>query len=73
MEYEKVPDIITGKDLDYLQDMFNWNFIAYKNTVDALNMIEDTTLEKHLEKVSETFYEIMSDVLDTLEGGSNED
>lgn len=26
--YNKVPNIITGKDLDYLSDMFNWNYDA---------------------------------------------
>ena len=25
LNYEQVPNIITGKDLDYLSDMFNWN------------------------------------------------
>ena len=24
--YNEVPNIITGKDLDYLSDMFNWNY-----------------------------------------------
>ncbi|MBE6148622.1 MAG: hypothetical protein E7167_03940 [Firmicutes bacterium] len=72
MEYEKVPEIITGKDLDYLQDMFNWNFVAYKNTIDAITMIEDESLLKHLEKAAESFYEVMNEVLDILEGGANE-
>ena len=73
MEYETVPEIITGKDLDYLQDMFNWNYCAYKNTIDAMQMIEDNNLEKHLKKASKVFYEAMSDVLDILQGGTNED
>jgi hypothetical protein len=30
-KYNTVPTIITGKDLDYLSDMFNWNYHAYKN------------------------------------------
>lgn len=72
MDYETVPEIITGKDLDYLQDMFNWNFIAYKNTVEAIDMIEDEKLEKHLEKAAETFYDAMSEILDILEGEANE-
>ena len=28
--YTEVPNIITGKDLDYLSDMFNWNYSSYK-------------------------------------------
>lgn len=29
-EYTKVPDIITGKDLDYLSDMFEWNILSLR-------------------------------------------
>ena len=25
--YKEVPFIITGKDLDYLKDMFKWNYL----------------------------------------------
>ena len=71
--YEKVPDIITGKDLDYLQDMFNWNYGAYKNTIDAINLIEDERIGKHLNKASKVFYNTMNDVLTILDGGLNED
>ena len=28
--YNVVPNIISGKDLDYLSDMFNWNYTGYK-------------------------------------------
>ena len=28
--YNEVPNIITGKDLDYLSDMFQWNYGALK-------------------------------------------
>ena len=28
--YNEVPNIITGKDLDYLSDMFNWNYEVLK-------------------------------------------
>ena len=28
--YQEVPNIITGKDLDYLSDMFEWNTLALK-------------------------------------------
>ena len=41
MNYEKVPNIITVKDLDYLSDMFNWNYGAYKSNLNAINEIKD--------------------------------
>ena len=71
-EYDKVPDILTGKDIDYLKDMFNWNYGAYKNTIDAINCVTDETLKKHLTKCSKVFYTQMDKVLQILEGGSNE-
>lgn len=73
MEYETVPEILTGKDLDYLKDMFNWNYAAYKNTVEAIENVTDETLAKHLTKCSKHFYTQMNNVLQILEGGSNED
>ena len=41
MNYNEVPDIITGKDLDYLSDMFNWNYVAYKCAYNAIDKITD--------------------------------
>ena len=32
LEYETVPDMISGKDLDYLTDMYNWNYNAFKQS-----------------------------------------
>ena len=34
--YNVVPNIITGKDLDYLSDMFNWNYSGYKEMFNSL-------------------------------------
>ncbi len=72
MKYNKVPNMLSSKDLDYLQDMFNWNYGAYKNTEDAINNITDQKLQKLLEKASKTFMEAMQNILKILEGGSNE-
>lgn len=72
MKYNKVPDMLSGKDLDYLQDMFNWNYGAYKNTEDARNNVTDQNLQKILEKASKTFNDAMQNILQILEGGTNE-
>ena len=45
MNYEKVPNIISGKDLDYLSDMFNWNYGAYKNTYNAIEQVNDNEIK----------------------------
>ena len=61
--YEVVPNIISCKDLDYLSDMFNWNYGAYKSTSNAIN----------LTRSSNVFQGNISKILDILNrGGNNE-
>ena len=67
--YNKVPKIITGKDLDYLQDMFNWNFLAYKNTLDAACSVDDNKIKRHLLEISDVFYNELVNILNVLERG----
>ncbi len=71
MKYELVPDIITGKDLDYLTDMFNWNYAAYKCIYNSIEKVTDEEIKKILEEGCQLFDENMNIVLDIL-GGSDE-
>ena len=66
MNYENVPKIITGKDLDYLSDMFNWNYGAYKNTVNVINSVNDEEIKNMLNKAVDLFYNNMNNVLNIL-------
>lgn len=66
-----VPNIISSKDLDYLSDMFNWNYGAYKSTYNSLNSINDEEIKSMVERVVTLFHSNMIDVLDIL-GGNNE-
>ena len=44
-ELKEVPfDTITGKDLDYLSDMFQWNYCAYKKAYNNMEYINDQKL-----------------------------
>lgn len=70
--YKKVPDILTGKDLDYLSDMFAWNYNALKFTDEAYEHTDDEELKKVLEKAYKLFKGNIEEVLSILEGGSNE-
>lgn len=73
MNYEKVPTIISTKDLDYLEDMFNWNYLAYKKMINSIDMINNLEIEETIEKAGDTFKENMNIILDILnEGGTNE-
>ena len=71
IQYQEVPNIISGKDLDYLSDMFNWNYGAYKSSVNSLNSVQDIELKEMLEKASNIFYGTMSDILNILNNGGN--
>ena len=71
--YNKVPNIITGKDLDYLSDMFNWNYDALKKVNVGINNTEDEEIKKNLEEGYKLFKNNLNVILSILkEGGSNE-
>ena len=41
-KYLEVPtDILTNKDMDYLSDIFLWNYNALKSSYNSLNSIDD--------------------------------
>lgn len=71
--YAEVPNIITGKDLDYLSDIFTWNYNAYKKTINAKKQIQDEEIMSIFEEAANSFYDNLSEVLQILsQGGSNE-
>ena len=71
--YNKVPNIITGKDLDYLSDMFNWNYDALKKVNVGIHNTEDEEIKKTLEEGYKIFKNNLNVILSILkEGGSNE-
>ena len=44
--YQEVPNIITGKDLDYLSDMFEWNTLALKQFNESILKVNDERIKK---------------------------
>lgn len=75
LNYEEVPsDLLTGKDLDYLSDMFEWNYVALKKTDYACDMVEDEEIITVLEKAVGLFDDNLNSVLNILEsrGGASE-
>jgi len=71
MNYTNVPNIITGKDLDYLSDMFNWNYGAYKSTINAVEEVNDEEIRSVLTRAADVFYRNMNNVIDILNSGVN--
>jgi len=71
--YSAVPNVISGKDLDYLSDMFNWNYEALKKAKDFKDRASDSEINEMLKKGCELFNSNLKVILSILSlGGSNE-
>ena len=73
-EKMKAPDILTGKDLDYLKDIFGWNYTLYKFCSNNTQNIEDKEIIKLFNECNNFFYDNMNLVIDLLakKDGNNE-
>ena len=60
------------KDLDYLKDIFGWNYNSYKVLEDSLQFIENKQVSNLVTNCSNFFYDNMNLVLDILEKGYDE-
>lgn len=73
MNYEQVPSMISGKDLDYLSDLFNWNYGAYKQVMNSKDKVNNQEVATFITKASTVFYDNLTMVLNILkQGGRNE-
>ena len=71
--YENVPvDIITGKDLDYLSDMFQWNYCAFKKTCNDIEYINNQEIIDLFGKVSDFFENNLNDILEIISNPGGE-
>lgn len=73
LNYEEVPNILTGKDMDYLSDMFEWNVSTLKFANQFVNDIENQDIRDVLQEAYQTHQENLYDVIRAIEeGGQNE-
>ena len=73
---KNVPDdTITGKDLDYLSDVFLWNYNAWKQFNFYKGYVYDNELETLYNDSLEMFDNNLNTILDILSnpGGDNND
>ena len=73
---KNVPEnIITGKDLDYLNDIFMWNYNAWKSSNFYSGYIEDDKLLKIYDEALDLFDNNLNTVLDIMSnpGGEKND
>lgn len=66
MEKNKAPDILTGKDLDYLKDMFGWNYTLYKLGFNSIENIQNNEIVKLYKECNNFFYDNMNIIIDIL-------
>ena len=64
--YEVVPNIISGKDLDYLSDIYNWNFNACKLANHFIYEVKDEEIKELLINVAQVHKEHFRAVLNIL-------
>ena len=70
LNYNKVPNIISCKDLDYLSDIYSWNYDAYKEIYNSIKNITDDEIRNVSQKAIDLFLSNMNTVLEILEGGN---
>lgn len=70
LNYNKVPNIISCKDLDYLSDIYSWNYGAYKEVYNSIKNIKDEEIRNVSQKAIDLFLNNMNTVLEILEGGN---
>lgn len=73
VQYMEVPsNILTGKDLDYLSDMFEWNYGAYKKMKNSVGQVTDQEIVAVMDKAASIFDQNLNTILSILGGASNE-
>ena len=73
IQYMEVPsNILTGKDLDYLSDMFAWNYGAHKKMNNSVGQVTDQEIVTVMDKAASIFDQNLNTVLSILGGVSNE-
>ena len=69
---EEIESYLKG-DLDYLSDMFNWNYSALKKMNVAVNQVKNEEIKETLTKGYNLFKNNLNLILSLLnEGGTNE-
>lgn len=64
---KSVPNIISTKDLSYIEDMLNWNFILIKKINNYLCDVKDDDVYKILNKAYNELNKTYNELLGTLE------
>ncbi len=64
---EQVPAIIGTKDLSYLTDIFEWNFVASKKALCYINATKNEEIQKQITKIYKMHTNILEKILNILD------
>ena len=60
---KQVPNIISTKDLSYLEDMFNWHFTIAKKAATYSEEVQEQTIANFMEEVSKKHQKICEKII----------
>lgn len=63
---KKVPDIISSKDLSYIEDMFNWHFTICKKAYEYSELVIDEKISTHMKEVAKKHEKICGQLIKML-------
>ena len=63
---EKVPTIISTKDLSYICDMFNWNFTMAKKAIFYSKEVNDEEISNEFNSIYFMHKQIMEELINIL-------
>ncbi len=70
---KNVPEMISTKDIAYIKDMFNWNFVAMKKFEDYSVNVENEEIAKKLDTLIDMHFSNCNTLVKLLESGDNND
>lgn len=63
---KSVPNIISTKDLSYIEDMLNWNFILIKKINNYINDVNDNSVKRILTKTKNSLLNDYKTILENI-------
>lgn len=63
---KKIPNIISSKDLSYIEDMFNWHFTICKKAYEYSELVIDETISNHMKEVAKKHEKICGKLIKML-------
>lgn len=64
---EQVPDMISTKDLSYLEDMFNWHFSMVKKCNHYSNLSKIEEISDFIKKIGKEHEKICNKIIKKLD------